>query len=178
MKTASAKASNMIKKILKRKFPETKFSCTSDNYNMGSSVNVSWTDGPTSEQVDKLINEFQYGHFDGMIDLYEYSNSRDDIPQAKYVMSNRRLSDEIVLQASKVAKKHYSDLQDVPEPTLETLGDSFSVFDQYYNWYQLACRILGKIDLTGAKGIKEDYEFTGGGIWEGFIADKSKEVTV
>jgi hypothetical protein len=88
-KTEYARAGSQIRKILKQNFPTTKFSVTSESYSMGSSVNIIWTDGVTTEQVYKLVKQFQYGHFDGMQDLYEYSNSRDDIPQVKYVQTER-----------------------------------------------------------------------------------------
>jgi len=171
MKTASAMAGSMIKKELKNIFPKTKFSVKSDNFANGSSVDVSWTDGPTTEQVNLIIKKYQYGHFDGMIDMYEYSNNREDIPQAKWVGTSRDLSNEMRLQASKVAKNHYADLENVQAPeTVEDLGKSFTAFNRYYNWYDLAYMILSKIDLTDAKGIEEDPNFTGGSICEGFLA--------
>jgi hypothetical protein len=94
MKTDSAKAAKLIKQELTKAFPSTKFSVTSDNYSMGCSVSINWTDGPTAEQVEAYSNKYQYGHFDGRVDLYEYSNSREDIPQAKYVQTSRDMSDE------------------------------------------------------------------------------------
>ena len=94
-KSTHAKAASEIRKILKREFPKTKFKVISQSYSMGSSVDVYWFDGPTKDAVQSLISQFQYGHFDGMTDMYEYSNSRDDIPQVKYVCTNRRMSDEV-----------------------------------------------------------------------------------
>jgi hypothetical protein len=93
-KSTPAKASSEIRKILKQNFPTIKFSVTSKSYSMGSSVNISWTDGVTTDRVEKLVKKFQYGHFDGMQDLYEYSNSKEDIPQVKYVQTKRNMSDE------------------------------------------------------------------------------------
>jgi hypothetical protein len=89
MKTTHARTAQEIRKILKKEFPTIKFKVTSESYSMGSSVRIEWTDGVTSEKVDELVKKFQYGHFDGMQDLYEYSNSRDDIPQVKYVQTER-----------------------------------------------------------------------------------------
>ncbi len=84
-----------IKAELTALYPGIKFSCTSDSYSMGDSVTVKWTDGPKSAEVDEIIKKYQYGHFDGMNDMYESSNRRSDIPQSKYVSSNRNYSDEI-----------------------------------------------------------------------------------
>lgn len=89
MKTQSALCARDAKQLLKKKYPTIEFSVRSDNFANGNSVHISWNLGPTSDEVDKLVSKYQYGHFDGMIDLYEYSNTRDDIPQAKYVSCGR-----------------------------------------------------------------------------------------
>ncbi len=93
MKTEQAKAAQLIRKELKTAYPQTKFSVTSGSGANTSSVNVDWEDGPTCEVIDKIINKYQYGHFDGMTDMYEHSNSREDIPQAKFVFSHRDMSE-------------------------------------------------------------------------------------
>lgn len=84
-----------IRKILKKEFPNTKFSVRADSFSGGNSVNIYWTDGPTSNKVDEFVKKFQYGHFDGMTDCYEYSNGREDIPQVKFVMTTRKMSDQV-----------------------------------------------------------------------------------
>jgi hypothetical protein len=78
-----------IKQELKKVFPETKFSVRYESFSGGDSVDVDWNFGPTDEEVTKIISKYQMGHFNGMIDLYEYTNDRNDIPQAKYVMAQR-----------------------------------------------------------------------------------------
>jgi hypothetical protein len=94
-KSSAANASAAIKAELKKIFPDIKFSVTSDTFSMGNSVHISWTDGPTSKQVEEITDKYQYGHFDGMTDMYEYTNSREDIPQAKYVSAHRKISEEL-----------------------------------------------------------------------------------
>ena len=91
-----ALASSAIKEELKKTFPSVKFSVRSESFSMGNSVNVSWTDGPTKKEVDNIIDKYQYGHFNGMDDIYESTNVRSDIPQAKYVSSDRTISDPIL----------------------------------------------------------------------------------
>ena len=92
--TTAAKAAKAIRKELKEAFPSIKFSVTSKNFSMGNSIDVDWMTGPTSKEVEAIINKYQYGHFNGMEDIYEHSNSREDIPQAKYVTANRSFRDE------------------------------------------------------------------------------------
>jgi hypothetical protein len=92
--SSHAAAAATIRKELKAAFPSVKFSVTSDSFSGGDSVDVRWTDGPTTGQVEKFSSKYQYGHFNGMDDIYEYTNSREDIPQAKYVQEHRSMSDE------------------------------------------------------------------------------------
>ena len=94
MKTQSALCARDIKGVLKKQWPTVKFSVRSDNFSMGNSVDVSWNLGPASSDVEKIINKYQYGHFNGMIDMYEHTNTRDDIHQAKFVHSRREYQTE------------------------------------------------------------------------------------
>jgi hypothetical protein len=90
--STQAQAAKQIRAILKEQFPTVTFKVTSDSFSGGDAVRIEWTDGPTTKQVDALVDKYQYGHFDGMIDLYEYSNRRTDIPQSKYVHTQRDIS--------------------------------------------------------------------------------------
>ena len=93
--TGAAQCALAIREELKKQFPSYKFSVTSDNFTGGNSVHISWTDGPTEEQVTKFTNKYQYGHFNGMEDIYEYSNNIEGLPQAKYVSESRKMSEEL-----------------------------------------------------------------------------------
>lgn len=93
-KSSSALCATAIREELKKEFQGFKFSVTCSNYSNGNSVDISWTDGPTTAQVEEFTNKYQYGHFNGMEDIYEHSNSREDIPQAKYVQTSRSRSNE------------------------------------------------------------------------------------
>tara|TARA_B100000085_G_scaffold249557_1_gene245296 strand:+ start:119 stop:559 length:441 start_codon:yes stop_codon:yes gene_type:complete len=95
-----AQAAKQIRTILKKAFPKTKFSVVSDSYSMGDSVHIHWEDGPTTDAVKELTHQYQAGHFNGMEDIYEYSNNRDDIPQTQFVIRQRDLS-----EGARMAKK-------------------------------------------------------------------------
>lgn len=69
----TADAAKMIRQILKRQYPGVKFSVRIQRYSGGSSIDVSWTDGPTAAAVDALVKPFAGRGFDGMIDM-QYSN--------------------------------------------------------------------------------------------------------
>jgi|GEM_PF-1316993 len=101
------KAAKMIRQELKKAFPSTKFSVTSSLFSMGNSVSISWTNGPTTASVKAITDKYQYGHFDGMTDCYEYSNSRKDIPQSKFVQASREITKDIYETAFCLAKSYF-----------------------------------------------------------------------
>lgn len=61
----SKDVAKLVKAKLASAFAGVKFSVTSDYH----SVDVSWTDGPPSNAVDKIIKQYSFGGFDGMIDM-------------------------------------------------------------------------------------------------------------
>lgn len=79
-----APAAKLIRQELKAAFAGVKFSVISDN----NSVRVSYSDGPTTEDVEAIIGKYQEGSFNGMEDIYEYTN-RQDFAQARYVFIDR-----------------------------------------------------------------------------------------
>ncbi len=94
-KSSAANCATAIREELKKHFPNIKFAVKSSNFSMGDSVHISWNDGPTEKQVQEFTNKYQYGSFNGMEDIYEYTNTREDIPQSKYVQQHRTISDYI-----------------------------------------------------------------------------------
>jgi hypothetical protein len=91
-------SAKQIRKILKAQFPATKFSVRSDS----SSVDIRWTDGPTTKAVDSFVQCFKAGRFDGMTDSYDYD--RDSVlmidgqqytPDAQYVFTHREISADL-----------------------------------------------------------------------------------
>lgn len=92
--STAANCAKAIREELKGFYPQIKFSVTSSNFSMGNSVDVSWIDGPTANEIDSIIGKYQYGSFNGMEDIYENTNRREDLPQAKYVSSQRKMSEE------------------------------------------------------------------------------------
>lgn len=93
-KTQAAQAAALIRKEIKAAYPGLKFRCTSENYSGGNSIRVSYIDQPKEvhEAITAIAKKYQYGHFDGMHDIYEYSNSNPEIPQAKYVFTDNEMS--------------------------------------------------------------------------------------
>ena len=138
-----------LKKELQTTFPEVNFSVKSESYSGGSSIHVSWHNGPSDSVVEKIANKYQYGWFDGMDDLYNYSDQvwTDVFGGAKYVMCNRKISDEIYEQVAKtickIENKEFKGLEDCPEEK------------PYHNWYQILNRFFQGVDLTNFTGVEE-----------------------
>lgn len=73
MKKQAALAAQALRSELKKVFPSTKFSVRSQTYSGGDSIRVEYElteTSPTPEQVSKIANKYQEGHFDGMQDMY------------------------------------------------------------------------------------------------------------
>ena len=86
MKSEVAKCAAEIRKILKAK--NIKASVRSQQYSMGNNVNVEIKeilDPEIYKALQAELAKYQYGHFNGMEDIYEYSNNVEGIPQTKFL---------------------------------------------------------------------------------------------
>jgi hypothetical protein len=94
--TEAAQVAAIIKKELKTRFPQYKFSATSENFSGGDSVTVSSVDVPPAikDQVESLIDSYKSGYFDGMQDLYVYVKRDDNLPTVKYTHFRNEMSDK------------------------------------------------------------------------------------
>jgi len=100
--SSHAQGAASLKADLEKNFPGVKFSVRSESFSMGDAIRVSWTDGPTSEQVEMISKSYQEGHFNGQDDLYEYDHTRAfDRGSAKYVTTSRHISPALILEAAK-----------------------------------------------------------------------------
>jgi uncharacterized protein YfcZ (UPF0381/DUF406 family) len=139
-------AAKAIRIELKAAFPSIKFRVTSESYSMGDNVNISWTDGPTLESVEKITKKYQYGHFDGMEDIYEDSNVRKDIPQSKFVFVNRNMSEatEAVLK-EKLAKYWGVDMNDARAVESRTCREAHELIHREFHKTDLSAGEVAKI---------------------------------
>lgn len=107
-KSCSANCATAIREELKKEFPNVKFSVKSSNFAGGDSVHVEWSNGPTTLEVSKFTSKYQYGRFDGMTDMYEYSNSIEGLPQSKYVQTQRAINPETTEIVNKKLRSFFS----------------------------------------------------------------------
>lgn len=102
-------AAKNIRIELKAAFPGVKFSVRSRSFSMGNAIDIGWTDGPVTVQVDEIVGKYSAGSFDGMTDCYEYSRNPwgDAFGSAKYVHTRRELSDAAIAGAIRTLRAKY-----------------------------------------------------------------------
>jgi hypothetical protein len=123
MKTEHAQVAKIIRGILKKSYPKTKFSVTSKSFAGGDSVRIDWEDGPTFEEIQAIGDKYQAGHFNGMIDLYEYNHNKSGLT-VKYVLCQRSMSDKVRADVRADIEKKYG----------IDLSDDKAVFDKFHCW--------------------------------------------
>ena len=90
--TESAQTAKAIRQELKEKFPQIKFSVTSENYAGGNSVDIKYEANTPTEEIRKITDKYQKGQFDGITDSYIYNNKREDIPQVMFVFVKKAIN--------------------------------------------------------------------------------------
>lgn len=95
--TDAAKAAKAIRAELKA--IGVKARVKSQTYSGGDSVDVYTTDltPEVMAQVNTICKKYQEGHFDGMTDCYEYTNTNSELTaQVKYVFVENSASDDMI----------------------------------------------------------------------------------
>ncbi|EIY4766804.1 methyltransferase [Vibrio cholerae] len=94
---------------LKKHWPGHKFSVRGDRGGYSSCIRVSWTDGPTKQQVEEILDRYQGGSFNGMTDCYDHESTpfTTVFGSVDYLFFERDKSEELIEQAiSKVKEEH------------------------------------------------------------------------
>lgn len=107
-----ADVAKLLRKALKESFPGVKFSVRSKSYSGGSSISVSYVDGPSVGLVESVAKMFEGAYFDGMIDYKGSVNHRlngEDVRLlCDFVFVSREYSDELRGKVGKRALKKYA----------------------------------------------------------------------
>lgn len=130
MKSSQAQVAALIKKSLKAHGIKCKVK--SSSFSMGDSVDVTvWDQLPaTMALIESEFAKYQYGKFNGMEDIYEYSNDREDIPQTKYLHINNKVSAEIKQAAWDWTRANFGGFEKSPEDyTILMYDDSRALHD-------------------------------------------------
>ncbi len=75
-------AANVVKQYVKKKYPNVVVSSSSSSFSMGNSVSIylsdeygNGVDESIVKDVDRFGSQFEYGRFNGMIDMYEMNSN-------------------------------------------------------------------------------------------------------
>ena len=152
--SSQARAAKMIRQYMK--VNGIAGSVRSDSFAGGDSVSIRVEDlQPVQYSALKdYANQFQYGHFDGMIDLYEYSNRRDDIPQVKFVSIYNKMSDQVAQAIYDFIKGYYAGMEGAPE----NVNDAGSFYNQNFDAY--ASNLVYRL-FAGGYNSNQYYESIG-----------------
>ena len=97
--SVQAQVAKIIRKELKKHGIKAKV--RSDSGAMMTAVNINLEDEPpyVVKAVEDFAKKYKYGHFDSMQDMYIANNSKEEIPQVKYISVNVNYSRELKQQA-------------------------------------------------------------------------------
>lgn len=140
-----AETAKVIRLELKLHFPTTKFKVNSSTFSGGNSVDITWTDGPTYDQVMEISQKYEYGSFNAMNDMYEHTNSRKDIPQVKYVQARRNISDEVYQHAFDYLKRTHQYFDEVT--SIDETNDNLKTHWACWTARDYIHRFIVKTDL-------------------------------
>ena len=110
-----AEVAQLIRKELKRRGIKGKVH--SSSFAGGNAVDIYLQDQPPRivRELNEFCGQFQYGSFNSMNDLYEYTNRRSDIPQVKYLILYNLVSDEMLQATWEYCREFFGGLTDMPE---------------------------------------------------------------
>lgn len=124
----------VLRTALKKAFPGTKFSITTNRGSMVSSVRIKWTDGPTEQAVKAISDAFEMGRFDGMTDSYDYAKREDRQllvngvhyeAGCKYVHTDRVISPELANLCIKAIAAYWGGVEVIPTAVAGWNGYTF-----------------------------------------------------
>lgn len=136
----------LVRAKLKATYPTVKFSVKSERYAGGSSIDVSWVDGPTTKETEALIGMYHGATFDGMIDLKSHHDTTDpDTGELvhygnDYIFCHRSYSKDA--------------LESIWQSTCEKYGvspDKATLKNEHDHWYY-------KFEYDRNRGYREDYQ--------------------
>jgi len=128
----------------------------SDSFSMGNSVDVTVFDLPPNlmSEIESELGQYQYGHFDGMTDMYENSNYRDDIPQTKYLNVRNEFSATIKQAAWTFIRVHYVEASKLPEP-YDQVCNNARVHEKYVS--DFVYQVLSGYETDMSKQFWDEY---------------------
>ena len=137
-----AETAALVRAALKESFSDVKFSVRSHVYSGGASINVSWTDGPNTKQVEAVAGVFSGSYFDGMTDFKgsTFAMISGEVVRfgADFIFCNRNFSDSFIERCiSAVFSKYAGNLRGVTRPSVQDFRTGqlgYQQIDGLGNW--------------------------------------------
>ena len=132
-----AETAKLVRAALKDAFPGVKFSVRGKSYAGGASIDVRWTDGPTSAEVERVAKRYEGADFDGMVDLKSYithtgPNGERVYYGADFVFCSRELSYDFLLECAETIAERYG----VPAPEVKQSSHTYGGKTHTRAWYE------------------------------------------
>ncbi len=105
-----------------------KASVRASTASMTSSVDIYLADcvAPwTLKEIKLFCSQFQYGNFDGMTDSYDYSNTREDLPQVRFVFVHNGTSDDDRQRAYDYLRNGFAGYENAPAKYEDARNEMF-----------------------------------------------------
>lgn len=143
---STAETAKMVRVALREAFPGVKFSVRSSVYAGGSSINVSWVDGPNGAMVDRVAGTFSGAYFDGQLDYKGATKAMIDgvVVQfgADFIFTQRKCTLAFMQAAKAAAVRKYGALV-AGVAVLESGGGAY--FDSSdYDGFRLANEVANR----------------------------------
>ena len=133
----------MIRAALKEAFPGVRFTVRSSSYSGGASINVGYTDGPTTAQVRAITGNFEGSYFDGMTDYqgsnYSSVNGEEVRFGANFIFVNRDYSETFLITGVQAACVYYG--YEMPEIIVGTRTCWAN-----FNDYEMQRRVMQQVE--------------------------------
>ncbi|MEE8137752.1 MAG: LPD29 domain-containing protein [Thermoanaerobaculia bacterium] len=107
-----ADTAKLVRQALKKAFPTITFRVRSSTYSMGASIRIHWVDGPTTTQVDAVVEHLRGADFNSMEDIKEYRqpieiDGQSVRPGADFIFTERSHSESFYARALSAACKKW-----------------------------------------------------------------------
>jgi len=163
-----------VAKICKKHVVALGIKCNvkSDSFSMGNSVHVTMSDvNPvTFNKIESDLSMYQSGSFNGMEDIYEYSNNRNDIPQTKYLSLSNHFSDELKQRAWDFMRSEYP-ANAADKPAIYEEARNMQWTDNCPHYMDISYEVNRLLSASGCGLNKENSDK----FWNGIEAVKTKD---
>ena len=135
----ATETAKVVRRELRVNFKGTKFYVRTSKYAGGSSVRVTWVDGPTKDEVDEIVGWMHGGNFDGMTDSMSYHDSTLFGERVhfgnSFIFLNREISVDMFREAVAVVAADWG--EDVDKFTIEVTDWDESTNTAYFAGHEI-----------------------------------------